>query len=587
MNKLLKIGVIFSLCFTLLVGMSLSVGALSLNLAVNTITGTVFIDTDRNGVFDAKSLDIALPNMGVTLFTSLQDAQSGKNATKSTVTNVLGAYIFSSLKQGTYYLSYANEPNVQAITQKNSVEDSSGNVTPGIVKVEINKNLIVYQDLAMRKVTNLTMTPFNDTNVNGVMDSGETIPAGKTMIFLDVLKTKDMIESGAFKDIDVAGTLLKALGGNVDFKDAIFFRTTSAGQKITIPDVDSGLYIMMRSPFNLTVKNLLVDAGRISGLFNLLQTGNPAMLISEMPSLLDTGDITTTPNNTFIKLLASTLTKAMDGLDKIEVESYLGQNIDSQKTALSGTVRFAAALLNQLPAMRFVAVDRWGGSYDLTDLKVVKTSEFFFGIREYVSITGTVYSDNNANGKKDTLEPSKSVKLTAYDAKGKVLGTVTTPSLLGNYTIEKLPYDTNIYLALGSDEPFSPHFNKDVPTALNNLNIVGVYNIPSDSPYPEISQDIGIISVTNLGLQLKSQNDAQKSAVVTVINKNYSSYTIEYSVNDGQVYQTTINAKGLLTGDAKKDITLTDLSTGVNTVKVRWLADIYSGSYVKLSFTIG
>ncbi|HCC34288.1 MAG TPA: hypothetical protein DEQ02_01110 [Ruminococcaceae bacterium] len=586
MKKMLKIALSLLLCFAFLTGAGLSAGAISLNLPINTITGTVFVDTDQNGILDVKKLDLPKAGMKVTLYSSLQDAQAGTKAVKSASTSSLGLYSFTGLKRGTYYLSYAKDANVSPVVMGKSAVDADGNQIPGILKVTIGStDLVLWQDLALRKITNLNLTVFNDANVNGVKDAAETIPGGKTMIILDLLKLKDMIENNSFGEIDILSTLLSTLTGNVDLGDAVFFRTTTEGQKIQFPDVQKGIYVMIRSPFNLTLTNLISDAGRIAALFTLLQSGDPSALINETAGLLDTGDMTTIPTNTYIQLLATWLTKAMDALDSAEVERYLGADIGAQTSMLSGTVRAAANLLDKIPAMRFAAVDRWGSSYDLTDLRITKTSEFLFGLRDFASIAGVVYSDTNADGKKATLELGKAVKVTAYDAGGNVLGSDDSMAVLGSYTIEKMPYDTDIYLAIDSAEPVSPYYDGTLPDALQGLTVIGVYNIPFDLPDPQLKADIGIASVTNLGLQLKSKNDAAKTAVVTVTNKNFASYTVEYSVNDGSASETTISSRGLFS-DTKKDITLSGLVSGENIVRIHWKTALYAGPYVELAVTI-
>lgn len=583
---MLKIALSLLLCFAFLTGAGLSAGAISLNLPINTITGTVFVDTDQNGILDVKKLDLPKAGMKVTLYSSLQDAQAGTKAVKSASTSSLGLYSFTGLKRGTYYLSYAKDANVSPVVMGKSAVDADGNQIPGILKVTIGStDLVLWQDLALRKITNLNLTVFNDANVNGVKDAAETIPGGKTMIILDLLKLKDMIENNSFGEIDILSTLLSTLTGNVDLGDAVFFRTTTEGQKIQFPDVQKGIYVMIRSPFNLTLTNLISDAGRIAALFTLLQSGDPSALINETAGLLDTGDMTTIPTNTYIQLLATWLTKAMDALDSAEVERYLGADIGAQTSMLSGTVRAAANLLDKIPAMRFAAVDRWGSSYDLTDLRITKTSEFLFGLRDFASIAGVVYSDTNADGKKATLELGKAVKVTAYDAGGNVLGSDDSMAVLGSYTIEKMPYDTDIYLAIDSAEPVSPYYDGTLPDALQGLTVIGVYNIPFDLPDPQLKADIGIASVTNLGLQLKSKNDAAKTAVVTVTNKNFASYTVEYSVNDGSASETTISSRGLFS-DTKKDITLSGLVSGENIVRIHWKTALYAGPYVELAVTI-
>ncbi|EUJ18531.1 hypothetical protein PGRAN_15747 [Listeria grandensis FSL F6-0971] len=57
-----------------------------LNPAIYTVSGTVYADTDGDGVMELHNLDLPLANMTVTLHKTLADAQAGTNAVASAKT---------------------------------------------------------------------------------------------------------------------------------------------------------------------------------------------------------------------------------------------------------------------------------------------------------------------------------------------------------------------------------------------------------------------------------------------------------------------------------------------------------------------
>lgn len=537
--------------------------------AIYTVSGTVYIDADADGTYSVG--DLPLSGAGVDLFTSAEAAATGADPVRSLTTGRLGTYAASQLTAGTYYTA------VRADGYRFQQE-------PAAVKVSLTKPLGI-ADVPATPQTTLSASVFDDANGNGTWDAQETAVDGKTLIFIDVLRTQQAIADGSLGSIDIGSAILGAIGGTVDLGGAIQFRTTSGGQPITYQDVPSGAYVIMRSPFNLTLTDLLGDISRITAFIDLLSSGDAAGLLSMDPALLSTGDISTTPRNEYIQQLASALSSAVRVVDEADTEKLLGTELSDQVSKVTGTVAQVANLIAALPATHFVAVDRWGGGWQLTNLRVKRTTSYEFGVRKPVTITGSVFNDSNANGNKDTLDLAESVTLTAYAADGTVLSSTTTPSLAGSYTVRNLPYDTDIYLALsGTSKSPSVRWDGEVPPALAGLTLIGKYHLADDGDVSAISQNIGLATLTAPTATVGAV-DANGSATLTLSNKGSAALAVQYAVNDAAPIATTVPAKTLLTSAGTRTVTLTGLVPGANLVTIDWSAGVYRGDRLVVEVT--
>ncbi|MGX7418225.1 hypothetical protein ACWOFR_05410 [Carnobacterium gallinarum] len=582
--KKMKSKLIFMLilCLSVLIGFAKPVDAAISDPAIYSIVGTVFTDTNENGVYELPLLEVPQTNKQVALYRSLADAEANVNPVKSVKTNGIGAYNFSRLTVGTYFIKYGIEDKTRPIVQKKTALNPNGEPVNGVVQVEITAgNLVNITDLATKKIINLTMTVFEDLNMNGVMDSSETILDGKTLIFIDLIKTKAMLDSGDLGKIDLVMAVLNAVGGSIDVGNgAMAFRTTANGKVLDMPDIDAGMYVMIRSPFNLTLNDLMGNVSKIQVILDIVEGKDMTEIINH-PELISTGDITTTYDNDYLKKVVSFLPKAINTIDSLDTGKYLGTDVGTNVDKILGDARGIVKILNNIPAMRFAKVDIFGNSYDLTGFKVVKTTDFRFGVRSLASISGTVFNDINGNGTQNSLELSKSISLTAYNEQGEVLRTITTPEALGGYKIDQLPYDTTIYLVAGGENPISPRYEGEVPSIFDPNRVVGVYNFASADPNSTVKQTIGLSIFSQPGMVVKSQNAANQTAVVTFSNKNSGKLNVNYSLNGGEIQTTTVNAKNIFGGDAKKDVTLTNLQSGTNSLKVYWTAGPYKGKVIE------
>lgn len=557
------------------------VEAAALDLPVNTISGAVFHDINENGLLDLVNLETALPNQSVSLYKNVEDAKSNQNALSKSATNRLGTFSFSKLKRGSYFIRYNFDTGYRPV---GSVSDSQGNELKGITKVDVTTSKVLYTtNLPLKKLTALNIVPFEDKNWDGIKNPEENVMNGKTMVIINIRRFAEAIETGALDTIDVSKLVLNAVGGSVDIADAIHLRTTKNGEIINMPDVSSGLYVIIRSPFNLTLTEMLGNVSEINALLAILQ-GKDLSAILDNPELVGTGDIDTNSDNEYIKLLASLFPKIADEAEKLDYNSLLGEDTALTIGKTSGQLRSIGMLLDKVPAMRFAKVDYFGTAYDLTGLKFKKTNEYLFGIKNYGSISGTIFNDTNLNGKKDLTETTRAVEVTAYNENGNVIKSVTSPALVGEYKLSGLSYGQTIYLGVATDAALTNEIVEGKPVALADKRIVQVVNFERNSGISSVNQNIGIGNVNTIGLKLKSLNPANNSGVITFSNTNSAALTLNYSVNGSGYKAVSIKAKGLLSKESTLDVTLNNLAASGNVIDYYWSNGLYRGQLTTTGF---
>lgn len=554
--------------------------------ANNTVTGSVYHDINGNGVQDLSKLEVGLAQQKVDLYQNLTDAQNNENILRTVTTNSLGIFSFTKLEKGSYYLRYDQNEGYTPTISENSVRDAYDQPISGIVQVNVDKKLqLIYTTkLSLRRATSLNILPFGDINWDGVMNADEEIVNGKTMIILDLRRLSNVLKSGELASIDLSSLLLNAVSGNVDIANAIYLRTTKNGEIINMPDVESGFYVMIRSPFNLTLSGMLENTAKISAILDIIQ-GKDITGILDHPELVSTGDIDTNSDNRYIKLLAQLLPQIANEFDKIDYASLLGEENAATIYESTEKLRKLGHLIDQLPATRFVKVNYFGHAYDLTGLQFKKTNQFFFGIKEYAAITGQVFTDTNLDGKKGTLEFLKAVTVTAYDTTGNILAQTTSPGLLGEYKLDKLPYGQPIYLGVSESAPVYPEVVDGKPQALADKKIVAVYEFGRTDSVTTISQNIGIASLSDITVSVKARDEVKNTATLTFSNKNSAAVTVNYEVNNEAAGSFGIKAKGLFAKEAVYNLPLDSLKpSGENQLKANWTVGIYQGSLELLDF---
>lgn len=455
--------------------------------AIYTITGTEFIDTQKDGVYNPIQLDAPVKNQTVKLYNNLTAAQADATPLKQVTTSVLGTYSFSKLTKGIYYIRYGAD-GYGAVKQAQTSIKTDGTPELGIVEVKMN-SLLTTVNLAVTKTANLNFHVFGDSNGNGLMDPDEKIENYKTVVIVNLRRTAELIKTGG-PQVDQSQLISQAMKGSIDIGNgAIMLQTTSAGKPIQVPDADSGLYIAFRSPFNLRLSEMIVDMPKINAILDIILNTQDIGQFIDNPDLLSTGDITTAPDYEYIEDLANFFSTALNQVESLQLEQYLGEDM----TQLLVKGQNIAKLVRNIPKMRFAAVNVWGNVYDLTNLQIKQTSDFYFGVRKHVNIKGYVFDDLNGDGiRNGSSEPLRSITVTAYDETGRSLASVVSPPRSGTYRLKELPYEKNIYLVAETELPVRNAVQANLPAALQGKQVVAVYHMSALQPDWEISKDIAL-----------------------------------------------------------------------------------------------
>lgn len=573
-----KIGRFLFLLILFSLGYSKGAEATSISSPIFSITGNAFQDINNNGEFDHLALEIPIKNTTVSLYRTMEDAQNESNIVTTKKTNSLGAYTFSKLTVGDYYIRYQTDSTNYAPSNiENTSLDGSG-----IIPVTITSNRMVYtQHLSFKKIVDLNVIPFSDHNQNGQQDEGESILDGQTLIVLDVLKFYNTIKNDLLSSIDVEKIVSGALqGGNIDLVDGIYLRTSANGQAITLPDVDSGAYIAMRSPFNLTLRDTLANTDKIKAIIEMINGGDIQTILNTA-SLLSTGDITTNNDNTYLQALVNIFPKIYQAANKIDYEAILGEDHATTVTTTLNNLNTINTLLSDLPAFRVAIIDYFGNSYDFTGLKVKQTNNLFFGIKEYATLKGSVFLDNNNDGVKGPFElTGDDTRVIVYNENGEELASAATGTTSLSYTLKQLPYNTTLYLAIETDKPFYPRAETStLPENLKDKKIVGSYIIYHDEIEVIKTQDIGLISsTTTVSASVKSIDSNQNTATITFKNTDKTNdTTITYLLNN-TLSDTFELAKSSIFSSGRtvdKDIPFEN-EVGENVLNISWKKGVYT-----------
>lgn len=555
----------------------------ALDLPVRSISGTIYQDINENGILELNQLEFGIKGETVSLFNSLVQAETGEQPIKTVTTNNLGGYAFTSLKQGEYFLRYNKSiDKFRAVNSEKSVVNGTGTKLPHIISVKVdNKKLSFIENLPLSRITNLSITPFNDYNWNGVKEENEEIINGKTMIALDIKRFASAYSEGRLGTIDVGSIISGALlSGNVDLLDGVYLRTSKDGQSIQIPDAKSGAYLVVRSPFNLTIGDMLTNQEKIEAIITVMQNGDIGSLLTNS-TLLSTGDIDTNNDNQYLQKLATVFSRLAEETDKINVENVLGSTEVALTTQVSTQFKQLSGLLNTLPAFRLGVVSYFGDAYDITGLKVKKTPDFLFGIRNFATIAGNVYLDLDSNGAMGSLELSgATASVYVYDENGNELAASTTSSSARSYKFSNLPYDTPLYLTMETERPVSPLLSiNEVPEALITKKVIGKYVISKESINPVITEHIGVMGSVPSSVSAILQEFNLETAQATLSLKNtdkLNSTTIYYTFNSTNEYAINLGRAPLF-GSAKPVLLSLEATnkTGENSFKSYWKSGVY------------
>lgn len=466
------------------------------SLGIYTIYGTVFSDSNKNGVYELQRADAPLSNKKVSLYTSIADAESGTNALATTTSNGVGLYSFSKLKKAQYFVKYdETESEFKASVQTGNPVGSGGNNLLGIVEVNMETGKLVKTvDLATSKSTSIRSHIFDDRNMNGTMDSGEPMLNGKSIMYINLENLAIAIRNGSLSAVDVDALTMQAITGSLDLADSIYIRTTKGGKPAELVNAKPGLYIALRSPVNFTVLDLVQGKANLQAIIDILAKGDISTLINN-PNLIRPSDLSTTANLDYLKLVANVIPKATAEVDKLNLDQYINKPTGVSISSVLGQARNVARLIDNIPGMYLLKLDPWGNVYGLSQYKITRTNDYHFGSKKLITLNGAAFTDLNGDGKKQTAEPARPERITVYDEYGTVLAEneILSTNKYGSYTITGLPYDRNLYVTTSSNDRLLNEFKGDVPNFLANKHVVGVYNLVGLEAQTSIKLDLAFL----------------------------------------------------------------------------------------------
>jgi hypothetical protein len=565
------------LALALLVGLFFALpakGEAATNLPIHTISGIAFQDIIQNGRYDIEGIELGLKNQTVALYTSLENAKTNQQAIAIKKTSLIGGYAFIGLKAGTYFVKYYDEAS--------KFLPVSHTENGGITVVNVTDDSLNFTaNLPLNRVTDIFVTPFSDHNMNGLKEENEAVKDGKTMIIIDLKLFAQAIQKDMLKSINVASLVAGGLtSGNVDLAEGIYLRTTANHEAIKLPQAQAGAYVMVRSPFNLTLQDTLSNAERIVAIATILVNGNLDSVLAN-PTLMMTGDIDTNNDNVAIKKLSTVFGQLAVEASKIDYDLALKNQVINIGDVTSGQFQSISNLLSALPAFRVGVVTYFGNIYDITGLRLVQTNDFLFGIKDFATLTGSVFLDLDNNGSKGSLEIAGATStVTAYDEAGNILATDTSTTLSPTYTLSCLPYNQPIYLGITTDSPVAPLLETStLPAILSDKKIVSKVVIEKTQAETEVTQNIAVMASvpTSVTANLLSFDASKATAKLAFKNTDRLSVaTVYYSLNGGAEQPLTLSKAPLLGSAKAVEKTLAGTRpAGQNVVKIYWKKGIY------------
>ncbi|HUY90417.1 MAG TPA: SdrD B-like domain-containing protein [Pirellulales bacterium] len=463
------------------------------------ISGTVFVDMNTNGTFDAGDIGLA----GRTVFLNNDGTGAPDANNPSTTTDSLGKYYFTGLAAGTYKVREVVAAGVTLTTTNQDVTVTANQTTTGV---------------NLGEGPSIEGTVFTDLNGNGTLDSGEAGVAGRT-VFLNVDNTGVPDASNPSTTTDASGNfvfsglaagtyqVMEVLSTNVTLTTATT-QTAAVTNGNTVQNIDFGeLPAITGSVFIDENGNAQFDSSEpgVPGqtvFLNVDNTGSPAnnpKTVTDsngnysftgiapgtytVMEVLPTGVTLTTGTQTIAVSAAHTTSGVNFGdrpsitgtvftdsngngqLDSGEqgvsgrtvyIDSNNNGKLDSGEpttvTSSNGTYAFLAMAAGTYTVREVIPSGTVLSTPPLETVTVTAgqaTSNVNFG--EAVdtttpNITGTVFADNNLNGKLDSGEPGLAGRTVFIDKDGSGVPGPNNPSTTtdanGNFSFIGLPAGT-------------------------------------------------------------------------------------------------------------------------------------------------
>ena len=232
--------------------------------ATGQIGDTIFNDFNGNGVQDANDTGIS----GVTV----KITNTLTNLSQTLVTDASGNYLFNNLPAGSYTVAVtAGAGTPLASLQQTADPDSTLDNASSVSLVGPNSLVNLLQDFGYAPINGqIGDTIFNDTNANGVQDSGENGIAGVTVTLLyagkdgDFATTTDNVSTPVVTDANGKYLFSNLIAGNYKVTVTTGAGTPLAGLTQTAdPDstLDSTSTVALAGPSSMS--NLDQDFGYV------------------------------------------------------------------------------------------------------------------------------------------------------------------------------------------------------------------------------------------------------------------------------------------------------------------------------------
>ncbi|WP_326543469.1 SdrD B-like domain-containing protein [Pseudorhodoferax sp.] len=267
----------------------------------------VWNDTNRNGVQDAGETGVA--GVAVTLAGAGADGVFGTadDTGRTTTTNSTGNYLFSNLAAGQYRVTFgavAGHDFTTANAGSNDAADSDVNAS-GVshtVKLAIGQSNLTVDAGVVQRDTNtacLGDRVWNDTNRNGVQDTGETGVAGVTVTLAgagadgvfgtadDTSRTTTTNSTGNYLFSNLAAGQYRVTFGAVAGHD---FTTANAGSNDAADSDVNASGVSHTVTLAIGQSNLTVDAGVVQRDTNTACLGDRVWNDNNRNGVQDTGE---------------------------------------------------------------------------------------------------------------------------------------------------------------------------------------------------------------------------------------------------------------------------------------------------------
>ncbi len=342
-------------------------------VAFGAITGTVYDDANANGARDSGEVAA----VGKTVFIDINENGSLTTGEPTSLTDSNGTYVFTDLPAGSY--------KVRLIVPTDSTQTTTN---PAPTSVSVGP-AVTGVDFGLFVKGSISGTVFNDTNGNGIRDSGESGFSGKT-VFLDT-NSNGALNAGEPSMV-------------TDSQGAYSFTNMAAGSYRVRVVVATGTTQTTLNPSVINITSNASVSGADFGLFTQAQISGTVYNDVNANGVKDTGDAGIVNRTVFLD------TNNNGALDAGEPNSTtLGTGGFSFNNLAPGNYRVRIVV----PTTSLQTTANLGV---ITATSGLVSSGNEIGLFTYGTLSGTVYTDNNGNGTKDTGETGQSGRTVFLDA---------------------------------------------------------------------------------------------------------------------------------------------------------------------------